>query len=249
VRPDRAPAAGRLLCASGESYLRSGHLGYRKAHTSRPALDTRLAAWRGLIKPLTPGSPLPGSAARVMVGGGDAGHGELCSSLTDYLPLNLRSLLTQGMRSSMRGDERATNPAGRRSNDAMLREFARAVRSFSAMRAREHWVECTVAFDELEAALAEGAIDGRAPLICLKCAALAAPGESQRHRGPGCIVAPIAISSPRRSAPDRVRRAVEKFRAARQADGLSHYDLDCYVSKGRMVFTWRPPARPSDGGH
>ncbi len=229
--------------------MRSGHLGYRKAHASRPSLDTRPAAWRGLIKPLTPVSPLSGSAARVLIGGGKSGYAEACPSLTDYLPLNLRSLLSQGMRSSMGADDRTMNSAVRGSSDAMLREFARAVRSFSAMRAREHWIECAVAFGELETALAEGAIDGRSPFICLKCAAFATPAESQLHREPGCIVAPLGISSPRRSAPERARRAVEKFRAARQAGGLAHYDLDCYVSKGRMVFTWRPPERPSAGGH
>lgn len=229
--------------------MRSGHLGYRKAHASRPSLDTRPAAWRGLIKPLTPASPpLFDSAARDLLGGA-SGYAEPCAPLTDYLPLNLRSLLTQGMRSSIRSDNRTINSAGRSSTDALLRQFARAVRSFSAMRAREHWVECAVALGELEAMLAEAAIDGRSPLICLKCAAFAAPCKSHLHREPGCIVAPLGISSPRRSAPERARRAVERFRTARQADGLPHYDLDCYVSKGRMVFTWRPPERPSAGGH
>jgi hypothetical protein len=141
------------------------------------------------------------------------------------------------------------NSAGRGSSDAMLREFARAVRSFSAMRAREHWIECAVAFGEIETTLTDGAIDGRSPCICLKCAVFAAPTESQLHREPGCIVAPLGSSSPCRNAPERVRRAVEKFRAERQAGGLPHYDLDCYVSKGRMVFTWRPPERLSVGLH
>jgi hypothetical protein len=227
--------------------LHSGHLGHRKAHASRPSLDTRPAAWRGLIKPPTSASPLSALAARALIGGGASGCAEPCSSLTDYLPLNLRSLLSQGMRSSMRADERTMSPAGRGPSDAMLREFARAVRSFSAMRAREHWIECAVAIHELEMALAEGAIGGRVPFICLQCAAFAAPDDSQSHREPGCIVASLGTSSPRRSAAERARRAVEKFRAARQAGGLAHYDLDCYVSKGRMVFTWRPPERPSLG--
>ena len=153
------------------------------------------------------------------------------------------------MRSSMRADGGIMNCAGRGSSEAMLREFARAVRHFSAIRAREHWIECAVAFGELETTLADASIDGRSPFICLKCAVFAAPAESQLHREPGCIVAPLGISSPRHNAPERVRRAVEKFRAKRQSDGLPHYDLDCYVSKGRMVFTWRPPEAPSMGLH
>lgn len=141
------------------------------------------------------------------------------------------------------------NCAGRGSNDAMLREFARAVRHFSAVRAREHWIECAVAVGLLETTLAEVTLDGRSPFICLKCAVFAAPAEAQLHCEPGCIVAPLAISSRRHNAPERVRRAIEKFRAERQAGGLPHFDLDCYVSKGRMVFTWRPLEGPSTGLH
>ena len=34
--------------------------------------------------------------------------------------------------------------------------------------------------------------------------------------------------------------AVEKFRLHRTEAGLPHYDLDCYVAGGQVIFTWRP---------
>ncbi len=172
--------------------------------------------------------------------------GEAGQSIADYLPLNLRSILNHGMFPSTRTDERTINRIARRGpSDATLREFARAVRSFAATRAREHWVECAVSIRELELATAIGARGESSSFICLKCAVLAPPTELQLHREPACIIAPLEASSARLSAPERARRAVEKFRTAREAEGLPHYDLDCYVSKGRMVFTWRPPAGPA----
>ncbi len=187
-------------------------------------------------------------AARVLIGSEAAEYAEASQSIADYLPLNLRSILNHGMFPATRTDERAMNPgAGRGPSDSTLREFARAVRSFSAMRTREHWIECAISIRELEHALMIGARGESCSFICLKCAAMAAPAESRLHPEPGCILAPLGASSARRSAPERARRAVEKFRAAREAHGLPHYDLDCYVSKGRMVFTWRPPEEPSLG--
>jgi len=40
--------------------------------------------------------------------------------------------------------------------------------------------------------------------------------------------------------PDALRRAVENFRLRRTEGGLPHYDLDCYVAGGQVIFTWRP---------
>ena len=33
---------------------------------------------------------------------------------------------------------------------------------------------------------------------------------------------------------------IEGFRLGRAALGLPHYDLDCYVARGQVIFTWRP---------
>jgi hypothetical protein len=187
-------------------------------------------------------------AARLANAGESPTRGEASQSIADYLPLNLRSILNHGMFSSTRTDERTINRiAGRGPSEATLREFARAVRSFAATRAREHWIECGVSIRELELVIAIGPCGERSSFICLKCAVLAPPAELQLHPEPACILAPLEASSARLSAPERARRAVEKFRAKREADGLPHYDLDCYVSKGRMVFTWRPPAGPALG--
>jgi len=151
------------------------------------------------------------------------------------------------MLSSLHVDERAPNAAGRATRELTVREFARAVRSFAATRAREHWIECAISVRDFEAALTASAGSGRSSFICLKCAVFAAPAESQLHPAPGCVAAPIGAMLARHGAPERARRAVEQFRAARASDGLSHYDLDCYVSKGRMVFTWRPIEDPALG--
>jgi hypothetical protein len=37
-------------------------------------------------------------------------------------------------------------------------------------------------------------------------------------------------------------RVIEGFRLGRAALGLCHYDLDCYVARGQVIFTWRPVA-------
>jgi hypothetical protein len=33
---------------------------------------------------------------------------------------------------------------------------------------------------------------------------------------------------------------IEGFRLGRAALGLPHHDLDCYVARGQVIFTWRP---------
>jgi len=42
------------------------------------------------------------------------------------------------------------------------------------------------------------------------------------------------------NAPDLILQAIENFRMARDAAQLPHQDLDCFVSNGQLVFTWRP---------
>jgi len=225
----------------GELLLRSGHVGYRKAHASRPSLDTS-HTWRGPARSLASTPPLILTARATNEAA--AGCFEASPSLADFLPLHLRSLLSGVMLASVGGDERPANAARRATRELSVQEFARAVRSFAATRAREHWIECAIPLRDFEAALAAAASSGRASFICLKCAVFARPAESQLHPAPRCIVAPLGAMFARDSAAERARRAVEKFRIARAAEGLGHYDLDCYVSKGRMVFTWRPIESP-----
>ena len=40
--------------------------------------------------------------------------------------------------------------------------------------------------------------------------------------------------------PDALHRAVENFRAQPDCGLQPHYDLDCYVAGGQVIFTWRP---------
>jgi hypothetical protein len=122
-----------------------------------------------------------------------------------------------------------------------MREVARAIRHFAATRAREHWVECSLSLASLEAALAQAHSAGKPPFICLQCVVFVPPGDPQLHREPECIIAELGGSSPRHTAPERVRRIIEKFRAHRAANALPHHDLDCYLAEDQMVFTWRPP--------
>jgi hypothetical protein len=42
------------------------------------------------------------------------------------------------------------------------------------------------------------------------------------------------------AAPDPILQAIENFRMAREARDLPHHDLDCFVSGGQLIFTWRP---------
>jgi hypothetical protein len=41
---------------------------------------------------------------------------------------------------------------------------------------------------------------------------------------------------------DTVCRAIERFRNECAAEGAPHHDLDCYMSRGQVIFTWRPLA-------
>ncbi|MBF6569434.1 MAG: hypothetical protein IVW54_11245 [Candidatus Binataceae bacterium] len=168
---------------------------------------------------------------------GATGGGQPCATLTDQLPLTIRTMLAN----SPRAEEQSIALPGRGLAVNSMREVARAIRHFAATRAREHWAECSLPLASLEAALAQAHSAGKAPFICLRCAVFVPPCDPQLHREPGCIVAELSGSSPRYTAPERVRRIIEKFRAYCVANALPHHDLDCYMADDQMVFTWRPP--------
>jgi hypothetical protein len=90
----------------------------------------------------------------------------------------------------------------------------------------------------------------RGPVVlCLRCACVGA-GPLDQHCGSRCL--PVHLGAEVRAqqlegkcvdgalTPDALHRAVENFRSRRTADGLPHYDLDCYVAGGQVIFTWRP---------
>jgi hypothetical protein len=176
--------------------------------------------------------------------------------LGSRLPINLRYFLAEQLGPSMRVDEDTITALEPRSGDSLMRELARAIRRFSAERAREAWSECTVGLRKLEAEMAGASADchsGATPVLCLRCACVATD-SSDRHSGSDCLAISldldfgVAAEAEARAGrvraeaitPDALHRAVEGFRRMRTAAGLPHYDLDCYAAGGQAIFTWRP---------
>jgi hypothetical protein len=91
-------------------------------------------------------------------------------------------------------------------------------------------------------------------VLCLGCAALETGADAVgRHRGAGCVAVELSAKpngnsnagnlndgEESRGLPEMLLRVIEGFRLGRAALGLCHYDLDCYVARGQVIFTWRP---------
>ncbi len=172
--------------------------------------------------------------------------------LGSRLPINLRHFLAEQLGPTMRieGDTIvALQPA---SSEALMRELARAIRRFSAERAREAWCECVILLDRLEHEFFASPSDDqdRGPVVlCLRCSCVGS-GPLDQHCGTRCL--PVNLGAEVRAqqlegkcangtlTPDALHHAVEHFRNRRTDAGLPHYDLDCYVAGGQVVFTWRP---------
>jgi hypothetical protein len=142
---------------------------------------------------------------------------------------------------------------GSRSGEAMMRDLARAIRRYSAQRAREAWTECAVGTERLEHEFFGPDADERCPVVlCLRCVAFGT-GALEQHCGPDCV--PVDLSSAVHAEriergsdahpADAMTRAVENFRNARNKAGRPHHDLDCYTAGGQMIFTWRPVPLPA----
>ena len=67
--------------------------------------------------------------------------------LGSRLPINLRHFLAEQLGASMRIEDDSIVALEPRSNEALMRELARAIRRFSAERAREAWCECAMGLD------------------------------------------------------------------------------------------------------
>ncbi len=170
--------------------------------------------------------------------------------LGSRLPINLRNFLAQQLGPSMLVEEDAIVALVPRSGDALMHELARAIRRFSAERAREAWAECAIWLNRLECEFFGGASDERgAVVLCLRCGCIGT-GPMDQHCGKDCVAVDLSteVQSERlagaspdgKPTPDALRRAVAGFRQMRAAAGLPHYDLDCYVAGGPVIFTWRP---------
>ncbi len=116
--------------------MRNGPLVHRRAHASRfaygaPSPLERLQSLSVFGNPRTfsrsgrsiPVEPAPIEAQRLQLG--------------SRLPINLRHFLAEQLGSSMRIEDDSIVALEPRSNETLMRELARAIRRFSAERARE----------------------------------------------------------------------------------------------------------------
>lgn len=170
--------------------------------------------------------------------------------LGSRLPINLRNFLAKQLGPSIRVESDSLVALKPRSSAAMMRDLARAIRRFSAERARQVWAECAIGITRLQTEFFRASAAERCPVIlCLRCACIGA-GALDEHGGRNCL--PVNLDSALKdfatsrssdrphAAPDSILQAIENFRMAREAGKLPHQDLDCFVSNGQLVFTWRP---------
>lgn len=233
--------------------MRNGPSVYRRARVSRAIL----------------GVPSPLERLAALGTAGDAAQGErranrfsACSVwqssrlyLGGRLPINLRRFLAEELGPSMRVENDRIVVLEPRSGDVLMRELARAIRRFSAERAHQTWSECAISLARLESEFFRAPALGRCPVVlCLRCACIGA-GPLDEHGGTNCLPvnldsAPGDFEASRERGdsdvvPEAISQAVENFRMAREATGLPHYDLDCFVTNGQVIFTWRPlPSGP-----
>jgi hypothetical protein len=162
------------------------------------------------------------------------------------LPINLREFLAERFGDGLLIDEDGVFTLGQEAGEDALGRIARAIRRYSTERARERWEECATALTRLSDHLDWAAESGDPVVLCLGCAALETGIDAVgRHRGAGCVAVELSaeivshVEEPR-GLPELLLRVVEGFRLGRAALGLSHYDLDCYVARKQVIFTWRP---------
>jgi hypothetical protein len=226
--------------------VRNGPLAYRRSFVSRSAYRVpspleriqSLSACAGAepfsrpVRIFAVGAPEP-SSARLDLG--------------TRLPINLRQFLAEQLGASLRIENDSIVALEPRSNEALMRELARAIRRFSAERAREAWCECAISIERLKRRFfaSSGSV-----ALCLRCACVAVD-QRDLHGNGRCLTVELetgagSVNGPRQEiecvgpTADSLHRAVENFRDSRTAAGLPHYDLDCYIAGGQVVFTWRP---------
>ncbi len=235
--------------------MRTGPLGRREAHISRfieglpsgllrPAFIDPLGRERVFSRRARP--------ARLR----DSTRNSLsdCSSLNlkCALPINLREFLVQQFADGLRIDEDGVFTLGPRAGEDALSRVARAIRHYSTERAHERWNECATALVRLGDDLDWAQESGEQIALCLGCAALETGADALgRHRSAGCVAVELSaklsaettshVEAPQgQGLPEMLRQVIEGFRLGRAALGLPHYDLDCYVARGQVIFTWRP---------
>jgi hypothetical protein len=224
--------------------VRNGPLVHRRAHASRfsygaPSPLERLQSLsvfggrRVFSRPsrLAPIDPSPFETQRLQLG--------------SRLPINLRHFLAAQLGASIRIEDDSIVALEPRSSEALMRDLARAIRRFSAERAREAWCECAIGLERLEREFFSTPGDKPGQVVlCLRCTSVGAASIDQ-HCADGCVGVQLGVEVEGKCVdsaltPDALHRAIENFRLHRTEDGLPHYDLDCYVAGGQVIFTWRP---------
>lgn len=166
------------------------------------------------------------------------------------LPINLREFLADQFDGGLRIDEDGVFSLGPDAGEDALSRVARAIRRYSTERAHERWDECATALARLGGDLDRAAESGEQVVLCLGCAVLETGDRAVgRHREAGCVAVELSAVVDQQAAghleepqglPEMLLRVIEGFRLGRAALGLAHYDLDCYVARGQVIFTWRP---------
>jgi hypothetical protein len=222
--------------------LRSRHTGRRKAGVFRDGNGAISACRTGGAKIMERAlTPLCNPAASAWHRRCDLRS--ICMSAS--LPINLRSFLIERLGIAI-GCDQEPDITTADSDAVMMQELARAIRCFSAKRARESWAECAVSLEALERSLLNAARAGKTPVLCLTCGELSSPDVDSGHCAPNCLQ--VTLQPPDAECPclEAVRHAVERFRRVRADAGVPHHDLDCFIAGGRMIFTWRRLSAPAN---
>jgi len=253
--------------------LRTGPLGRREAHISRfieglpsgllrPAFIDPLGRERVFNRRARP--------ARLRNSSRDSSSDSPSLNLKCALPINLREFLAQQFTAQqfadgLRIDEDGVFTLGPGAGEDLLSRVARAIRHYSTERAHERWDECATALARLSDDLEWARESGDQVVLCLGCAALETGADALgRHRHAGCVAMELSaelnyrpnarldaepprhVEAPQAAdLPEMLRQMIEGFRLGRAALGLPHCDLDCYVARGQVIFTWRPLMTPS----
>lgn len=177
-------------------------------------------------------------------------------NLMGMLPINLRRFLADHLGPMLRIEGDSILALDPQSGDRAIRELARAIRRFSAERARELWRECAIKVSRLSSELRRMPAVERHVVLCLRCAWIGVGADAaSRHCEKSCLAIELnrvlecgiqgLADAAQALVPDGLRQAVEDFRMRRSAGGLPHFDLDCYLSNDQMIFTWRPLPSPA----
>ena len=237
--------------------MRTGPLGRREAHISR-FIEGSLSGFLrpAFIDPLERERVLNRRArpARLRNSTRNSLPDPPSLNLKCDLPINLREFLADEFAGGLRIDEDGVFTLGTATGEDALNRVARAIHRYSTERAHERWDECAATLASLGDDLDWAAESGDQVVLCLGCAALETGADAVgRHREPGCVAVELSAKptanpyaeaighvADAQSLPEMLRHVIEGFRLVRAALGLSYFDLDCYVARGQVIFTWRP---------